>query len=345
MADYRIRDVYPSMEKDMDDIRQLLSDNDLTLDSFVEKTVGIYDENNLVATGSVSGNTLRSICVSPSYRGTSVINKLMTYLIDYQYQRGKHHIFVYTKPDSAGSFRYFGFYPLVKTDKVALLDSQMNGVETFLSHVKADMEDGAVVGSIVMNANPFTKGHKYLIDQALRDCDHLYVFVVWEQKSLFPNEVRYRLIDEGLRDYGNVHLVKGEDYIISGATFPTYFLKDGDKVIEEHVALDLTIYGDIIAPYLNISKRYVGQETICQTTAQYNTAMKRILTEKGLEVIEIPRLEADGKQISASHVREYIKNDQWKKIQAIVPRATYDYIRSHEGEVVINRIKNSSTRH
>ncbi|EFA28598.1 ABC transporter, ATP-binding protein, partial [Haemophilus influenzae HK1212] len=38
-------------------------------------------------------------------------------------------------------------------------------------------------GSIVMNANPFTLGHRYLIEQALQQCDHLHLFIVGEDAS------------------------------------------------------------------------------------------------------------------------------------------------------------------
>ncbi len=202
-----------------------------------------------------------------------------------------------------------------------------------------------MVGSIVMNGNPFTNGHKYLVEKALESCDHLYLFVVWEQKSLFPNDVRYRLIEEGVSEYDNVHVVKGEDYIISSATFPTYFLKDGDNSVQEHARLDLTIFKDIIAPYLGITKRYVGEEKICQTTRQYNEVMKEVMDGGTLEVVEVPRKEYDDRLISASYVREYIRNDRWEEVQAIVPETTYRFLRSEEATPIINKIKDSNTRH
>lgn len=46
----------------------------------------------------------------------------------------------------------------------------------------------------MMNANPFTNGHRYLIQQAAAQCDWLHLFLVKEDSSRFPYEDRLDLV-------------------------------------------------------------------------------------------------------------------------------------------------------
>ena len=55
-----------------------------------------------------------------------------------------------------------------------------------------------------MNCNPFTLGHRYLIEQASEKVDHLYVFVVEEDKSFFPFSDRIGLVKKGTADLKNI---------------------------------------------------------------------------------------------------------------------------------------------
>lgn len=52
-------------------------------------------------------------------------------------------------------------------------------------------------GAIVMNCNPFTKGHRYLIEQALKTVEYLYIFVVEEDKSYFKFQDRLKMVKGG----------------------------------------------------------------------------------------------------------------------------------------------------
>ncbi len=48
------------------------------------------------------------------------------------------------------------------------------------------------IGGIVMNCNPFTLGHKYLVEYAAREMDYLYLFVVEEDLSFFLSQIELR---------------------------------------------------------------------------------------------------------------------------------------------------------
>jgi [citrate (pro-3S)-lyase] ligase len=196
------------------------------------------------------------------------------------------------------------------------------------SHFFAEADNGqAVIGSIVMNCNPFTCGHEYLVAKALENCDYLYIFLVEEDKSAFPFVHRKAMALSALVGRERVAIVPSGRFILSGATLPEYFIKDGDIVLD--ASNDLTIFATKIAPALGIQKRFVGNEPFCPITRQYNEAMKAILPRHGIELMEIPRLERDGRAISASEVRGCLKSGDLARIAQIVPPTTYDYLMKH----------------
>lgn len=204
-----------------------------------------------------------------------------------------------------------------------------------LEEYKGILEDfynqmfATTIGSIVMNCNPFTLGHRYLIEQALEQCDYLVVFVVQEDKSVFPFDDRLRLIDEGTADLNNVIVVPSGRFVLSSLTFSEYFNKSElqDRIID--TSLDVTVFAREIAPCLHITKRFAGEEPYDQVTRQYNEAMHRILPEYGIEFIEIPRKERDGEAISASRVRASLERKDFNEIKSLVPECTFRYLTKH----------------
>jgi [citrate (pro-3S)-lyase] ligase len=183
------------------------------------------------------------------------------------------------------------------------------------------------IGSIVMNCNPFTLGHKFLIEKALAVCDYLYIFVVEEDKSFFSTEHRYNMVEQGISDLKRCCVVKSTLLILSTETFPEYFSKeDISDVIKIDMSHDINIFCDVIAPILDIKYRFVGEEPYCNVTRQYNDAMRKILTNKGINFIEISRKSFNGQKISASAVRNLIKENNLSAIKTLVPITTFKYL-------------------
>lgn len=180
-------------------------------------------------------------------------------------------------------------------------------------------------GAIVMNCNPFTLGHRYLIETAAGQVDRLYVFVVEEDKSFFPFEDRYKLVKEGTLDLENVSVIPSGNYIISSQTLAGYFEKDSIGDIHLDATADLELFVQI-ASMLNITVRFAGEEPIDAFTRQYNENMKMTLNAYGVQFVEIKRKEEQGEPISASKVRELLKQKRYKDIQKIVPPITYEYL-------------------
>lgn len=180
-------------------------------------------------------------------------------------------------------------------------------------------------GVVVMNCNPFTLGHRYLIEQAAKQVERLYVMVVKEDCSLFAYTERKAMVEQGVADIENVNVIDGSDYAISRATFPTYFLKRLDDAADTQMLLDLDLFRRHIAPALGATVRFVGTEPTDQLTRRYNQLMHEALKD----VRETDRLEKDGYAVSASRVRKAMEKGDMNTIRQLVPPTTLPYIIAH----------------
>ena len=180
-------------------------------------------------------------------------------------------------------------------------------------------------GVVVMNCNPFTLGHRYLIEQAAKQVERLYVMVVKEDCSLFAYTERKAMVEQGVADIENVSVIDGSDYAISRATFPTYFLKRLDDAADTQMLLDLDLFRRHISPALGATVRFVGTEPTDQLTRRYNQLMHEALKD----VRETARLEKDGYAVSASRVRKAMEEGDMNTIRQLVPPTTLPYIIAH----------------
>ena len=305
-----------------------LSRSGLTAEEDPEKTVLIWDEGELIATGSRQGNLLKYIAVSPMRQGEGLTATLLTQLRQDAFAAGHSHLFLYTKPQNRTMFSSLFFYPIVQTDKVLLMENRRGGITEFLGSLPVTPCQGTV-GAAVMNCNPFTLGHRYLIETAAKECDRLYVFVLSEDRSRFSAEDRMNMVKLGTADLLNVTVLPTGPYLISSATFPTYFLKDREKAAEIQCRLDIGIFTKYYAPKFGITRRYVGTEPLSPMTNQYNEALARYLPEAGIELRQIPRLQKDQIPVSASAVRAHMDAGDTEALKRIVPETTFRYLTEH----------------
>ena len=222
------------------------------------------------------------------------------------------------------------------------MENKKTGFSDYLNELKKTKkgDENNKIAAIVMNANPFTLGHQYLIEKASKENDILHLFIVSEDKSIVPFNIRKKLIMEGTKHLNNIIYHDSGPYIISSSTFPSYFQKDEKDVIESHANLDIEIFVKI-AKVLNINVRYVGEEPTSLVTGIYNQLMIKKLPENGIKCIVVPRkTNIDGNNIiSASGVREAIKKDKMDEIKNMVPECTYKFFSSEEGKNIVKKIQ------
>lgn len=305
--------------------QHLMQSAELHTDLTAEETVLLWEGHTLAATGSRDGSVLKHIAVSPEFQGADLTAKVLTVLRQNAFSEGYRHLFLYTKPKNEAVFRSLFFYPVAKTGDVVLMEDKKDGIASFIASLPKKSDSGTV-GSCVMNCDPFTRGHRYLVEQAAALCDHLYIFVLSEDKGFFPAKERLEMVRLGTEDLKNVTVLPTGPYLISSATFPTYFLKDRDKAASVQCALDIAIFLKHFVPYFSITRRFVGTEPLSPMTNTYNETLKSLLPKSGVELFEIPRLEIASSPVSASRVRSLWKEGDRAQLFELVPKSTYDFL-------------------
>ena len=348
MMDYEIQAVPLTMSLWRRRVEQFLEANQLRLDEVdYYAVVTRPDSDEILAGGGLQGDIVKCIAVGEQLRDEHISNRLISHLISEASQRGHQSVKVFTKPQNRQIFESLGFR-LVGEAPLAILMENGQGIERYKSYLQgvSDAISRTPVpphphtsGIIVMNANPFTRGHLYLIEEAARQVEHLFVIPVKEDKSLFPYIERKAMIEAAIklieskspslsgegRGGASITLCDGSDYAISAATFPTYFLKKLDDAADTQMRLDLDIFKRHLAPALGATIRFVGSEPDDALTCHYNELMREMLPE----VREIERMQENGEVVSASKVRKALENGDFQRAAALVPPTTIPYLLAH----------------
>lgn len=318
----------------LQDIQALLATYDLNIDTGVEIFVVALQNKHVVACAGIDHNVIKCVAIAPELRSEKQSLQLIQQAIQVAADRGYFHLFLFTKPENETFFRGCGFYTIETVPGFAtLMENTPVGLSRYCAQLAKQRQPGNKIGAIVVNANPFTLGHRYLIEQALATCDWLHLFVVREDVSMFSYADRLSLVRQGVADLPRLSVHEGSNYMISKATFPTYFLKEQSDVSKVSTALDLLIFRNHIAPALGVTHRFVGTEPFCAITRSYNEDMKYWLQEapaKGapIQLIEIQRRTNTDERmyISASAVRAALKENNFQTIRTLVPDTTYQYL-------------------
>jgi [citrate (pro-3S)-lyase] ligase len=305
----------------------------------VDYTMMLWDEEGKIAgTGSYLGQVLKYMVVAPEYRATNAFSVIVTHLINILMQKHQQ-IFAFTRPENAGSFVHIGFKEVATAEPLyTLLEFGYRSIQDYRKYLisRKVVDATAPISALVVNCNPFSNGHRYLIETAASQSKVVYLFVVEEDRSVFPFKDRWKLIEEGTRHLGNIVMIKSGPYIVSGATFPRYFLhnEEPDLVTRNQAELDVNIFAQHIVPVFGITRRYIGTEPYSPTTAAYNIAMKKILTANGIEVIEVERkaagtdVEGNPNYISATKIRTAIREGNLNSVMDFLPPCTLAYLQS-----------------
>jgi len=309
------------------------------------------DGDEILAGGGLDGNVIKCVAVSESARSEGLMNILVSRLIVIAREEGRESVKAFTKPENEGIFKSLGFALIASSPNAILMENGRGGLPEYRKYLESLARPGRN-GAIVMNANPFTKGHRYLVEQAASQVDNLYVIVVKEDRSRFPYVERKAMIEAGCAGLDNVVVCEGSDYAISAATFPTYFLKKLDDATDTQIALDLDLFVNHIAQPLGVTVRFAGSEPEDALTRRYNELMAEILpgtsvavvrqdhqpdpelvegsavrqARRPIDFVEIPRLEQNGNPISATSLRRALDKGNLKEAMEYIPKSTVPYL-------------------
>lgn len=339
MEQFYLEEGFPFHSRKLEQMKDFLKGFDLTYDSQIQYSVFLKTASGKVAgCGSRHENTLKCIAINPEFQGEGCLQLIMTQLVKNAFEQGISHLFLFTKPMYKQMFSDMGFYAITETDDMLLMENRKDGIRQYLQEEAKNFlayKDSSI-GSIVMNANPFTFGHQYLVETAAKACDYLHVFVLSTDSSEFPSDVRLELVKQGCAHLPNVFVHGSSDYLISHATFPDYFLKDKATATEKAAVLDLQIFGTYFKDAFHITRRFVGEEPFSLITRAYNEQMKKLLPSFGIKVTEIPRCRKEDTIISATFVRQKFLEGEYALLKKFVPVSTYDYLASPAGKELRN---------
>lgn len=341
-----ILELHPTIPRQRRQIEMFLQNNGLRYDD-VDYYAAIVDESSdeMIAGGGLKGSVIKCVAVADGHKGEAVANVIISHLIAKANAEGCQCVKLYTKPDNRQLFESLSFRLIAESPNAILMETGVGGIEKYSEELRVKSEELGVkseelkndesvvsnarkpIGVIVMNANPFTLGHRFLVEQSSELVERLYVVVVREDCSMFSYNERKAMVSQGVRDIGNVVVVDGSDYAVSAATFPTYFLKQLSDATDTQIILDLDLYRRRIAPALGATIRFFGSEPTDPLTRRYNELMHKQLGEE--HVHEIQRKQQEGSAISASRVRKaMMEGCIWDAIQ-LVPPTTIPYIIGH----------------
>ena len=184
---YSISRVSPGDKRTMAEIDALLVREGIRRDRNLDYTCAMYDEGRrVVATGSCFGCTLRCLAVSAAHQGEGLLNQVVTHLMEVQLERGNLRLFLYTKESTAKFFGDLGFYEIARADgALVFMENRRDGFGRYLRDLEQARRPGRSA-ALVMNANPFTLGHRYLAETAAAACDTLHLFLVSPISSAAP---------------------------------------------------------------------------------------------------------------------------------------------------------------
>ena len=356
-----IQTLNPATPRQRQRIEAFLKRNGLRIDDMNYYAAVLDDDGEMIAGGGLKDDVIKCVAVDDAHKGEAIANTLVSHLISHANQEGYSCIKLFTKPKNRQLFESLSFRLLAEAPEAILMETGIGGIsntvealkkikeksEKYKEYNKECKEDSKKCkentsylntttpqhlnttpprgGVVVMNCNPFTLGHRYLIEQAAKQVERLYVMVVKEDCSLFAYTERKAMVEQGVADIENVNVIDGSDYAISRATFPTYFLKRLGDAADTQMLLDLDLFRRHIAPALGATVRFVGTEPTDQLTRRYNQLMHEALKD----VRETDRLEKDGNAVSASRVRKAMEGGDMNTIRQLVPPTTLPYIIAH----------------
>ncbi|WP_334330858.1 GNAT family N-acetyltransferase [Candidatus Phytoplasma prunorum] len=323
----KIKSILKSDKKNLSKINNFLKKQGFKKDIIDDFGVIFSENQEIIGTVGRYRNNLKCLAIKKEYQKQNISNQLITYMIEKIYQKGFNEVFVFTKNDYFFIFQNLGFELLYGNDNFGFFTNRNDLFLKYINYLRSKTKISHNSGVIVLNANPFTKGHEYLIKKSLQISDIIYLIVVKEEGSFFDYQKRLEMVKLGVKKIKNVIVLEGSNYLISKNVFPSYFLPSTKEVIEQQTILDTYIFVNYIAKVLKVKKRFVGEEPYSMTTNQYNNTMKNILKNNNLELIIFPRLKFENKYISATQVRKLFVLGQFNKLSSLIPKTTLNYLK------------------
>ncbi len=198
-------------------VEAFLRESGLRMEEFDHYYACTSPDGAILAGAGIKADIIKCVAVAPSARSEGLMLPLLSRVVSDAAAKGILNLKVFTKPENREIFESIGFKVLASAPKAILMENG-RGLEKYCEYLSGICHasgseklffgtvpekpifhcqrkpDARKCGVIVMNANPFTLGHKYLIEKALEQVDRLFVIPVKEDASAFPYSERLAMI-------------------------------------------------------------------------------------------------------------------------------------------------------
>lgn len=204
----------------------------------------------------------------------------------------------------------------------------MNMVEKFYINkyfYGMDLSHFKKASCCAIHGNPFTNGHRYLVETASRESDHVFILTVMEDSGIFSFGERYAMAVDAVSDLDNVTVIPSGQFIGNVSNFHAYFVQvyEGDTI--EQARSHAEAFASI-ASLLHVKRRYLGEEPDDPVADEINKQCVRILPEHDIQPVILKRKDQNGRIVSGSVIRELAEKDA-EELRQFVPSAVADIIR------------------
>ena len=236
------------------------------------------------------------LAIAPAERGGSS-SAPSTELARRAFAAGHDALFVFTKPECVTSFEAMNFSLLASDGRAALLEHG-RGLERYLEANRGAVREGAN-GAVVVNCNPFTLGHRHLVEEAARAVEMPCSWsarIARRSRSTCACGSCAKDARSPERPRPRHVALRGERGDARGTSW-----KRGDAAAIQ-LELDLLLFAQRIAPFFHVRRRFFGTEPTARRRARTPTGCAGSSRRSGSRRWR-SRGEARGVAISASRVR------------------------------------------
>ncbi len=307
--------------------KALVEHCDLRFEEDFEDLIGVFEQGRLAACGARTGRLLKMLVVAPEFRGAGLIGDIVAELMRRGRDAGWDGFFIFARPCAAAAFEKLGFKPLVRHDKAVLLEYGNALLGYF--RARAALVRSGNNGAAVINADPFSLGHQYLVERAAQQVDTVYVLVPSEGRFALPLQARLDLARRGTAHLPNAVVTDTGPYLLSSVTFPAYFLKPGDQPDQIQLEIDVDLFGRHIAPMFDIRARIVGTEPFDPAIRAYNQTLRQRLGRWNVRLVEIERMKVGERWLNTAYVYQALARGDWRQVEATVPPSTLAFLQAN----------------
>jgi [citrate (pro-3S)-lyase] ligase len=183
---------------------------------------------------------------------------------------------------------------------------------------------------VVLNANPFTTGHRYLVSIARKRSSHVLVLVIQGRPEsggrgnhentgiVFPFDERMGMTKAGLADMDGISVLPSGPYIISRDDFPQGFLSEEMGSVPAHAALDSMVICHVCRA-LGIKSIFAGDEPRDEMSEIHLNALRTACAGSGIQLRVAERKRLGERYISSSMVRQDIADGNMDEAVLLAP--------------------------